>query len=286
MSLQNSLAIMIGAVLAGALLTFAASDVVRSIPGLTEWLRSSLIPLRRAGDEGYLPDQAERRRLGLVASGAMLLFSVLVAGVGPLMLLATAGPVLALAVIRHRRSRYRMQVEIAIPEVTAALSDSLSGGASLQGALLELGRSLEGPPAKEFARVRVDLGLGLSSRESLDGLSRRVGSERVDALVTMLTAGTRSGGDLVVLLRRFGEADRSRRRALRDASSATAQARYTGMLVVAMPAGAALFAEVVSPGFFAGILTDTASTMMLALAGLLQLIGLVAVKHLGRAVER
>ncbi len=286
MTLQNSLTIMIGAVAAGALLSFAANDVFRSIPGATEWLRSSLIPLRRAGDEGYLPDRGERRRLGVVASGAVLLLSVLVAGVGPMMLLATAGPALAFAVIKHRRSRYRMQVEIAIPEVTATLSDSLSGGASLQGALLEAGRSLQGPPAKEFARVRVDLDLGLSARESLDGLSRRVGSERIDALVTMLISGTRSGGDLVVLLRRFGEADRSRRRALKDANSATAQARYTGMLVVAMPAGAALFAEVVSPGFFAGILTDPASTLLLSLAGLLQLIGLLAVKRLGRSAER
>jgi tight adherence protein B len=286
MTLQNSLTIMIGAVAAGALLSFSANDVFRSIPGATEWLRSSLIPLRRAGDEGYLPDRGERRRLGLVASGAVLLFSVLVAGVGPMMLLATAGPALAFAVIKHRRSRYRMQVEIAIPEVTATLSDSLSGGASLQGALLEAGRSLQGPPAKEFARVRVDLDLGLSARESLDGLSRRVGSERIDALVTMLISGTRSGGDLVVLLRRFGEADRSRRRALKDANSATAQARYTGMLVVAMPAGAALFAEVVSPGFFAGILADPASTLLLSLAGLLQFIGLLAVKRLGRSAER
>jgi tight adherence protein B len=286
MTLHNSLTIMIGAVAAGALLSFAANDVFRSIPGATEWLRSSLIPLRRAGDEGYLPDRGERRRLGLVASGAVLLLSVLVAGVGPMMLLATAGPALAFAVIKHRRLRYRMQVEIAIPEVTATLSDSLSGGASLQGALLEAGRSLQGPPAKEFARVRVDLDLGLSARESLDGLSRRVGSERIDALVTMLISGTKSGGDLVVLLRRFGEADRSRRRALKDANSATAQARYTGMLVVAMPAGAALFAEVVSPGFFAGIFTDPASTLLLSLAGLLQLIGLLAVKRLGRSAER
>jgi tight adherence protein B len=102
----------------------------------------------------------------------------------------------------------------------------------------------------------------------------------------MLISGTRSGGDLVVLLRRFGEADRSRRRALKDANSATAQARYTGMLVVAMPAGAALFAEVVSPGFFAGILADPASTLLLSLAGLLQFIGLLAVKRLGRSAER
>jgi tight adherence protein B len=286
MSLSDSLTMTIGAVVAGALLSLAAADVLRSIPGATEWLRSSLTPLRRAGDEGYLPDRGERRRLALVASGVVLLLSLLLAGVGPLMLLAAAGPALALVVIRHRRSRYRMQVEIAIPEVSAALSDALAGGASLQGALLEVGASLHGPPAKEFARVRIDLGLGLSAREALGGLSRRVGSERIDALVTLLITGTRSGGDLIVLLRRFAEADRSRRRALRDANSATAQARYTGMLVVAMPAGAALFAEIVSPGFFVGILGDPASTVLLSLAGLLQVIGLLAVKRLGRTVER
>jgi len=282
----SSLPLLLGALAAGALLSFATHDAVRSIPRFARWLSSSLVPLRRAGDEGYLPDQAERRRLALLATGAALLLIVFVTGLGPLMLLAAAGPPLALAVIKRRRARYRYRVEAAIPEVTVAVGDALAGGASLQGALSEAGLSLQGPPAKEFARVRVDLELGMSARGSLESLARRLRSERVDALVTLLLSGSASGGDLVLLLRRFGEAELSRRRALRDASSATAQARYTGMLVVALPAGAALFAELVRPGFFGGILRDPASSMLLVLAGLLQVLGLFVVRRLGRAAER
>jgi Flp pilus assembly protein TadB len=58
------------------------------------------------------------------------------------------------------------------------------------------------------------------------------------------------------------------------------------MLVVALPAGAALFAELVRPGFFGGILRDPASSMLLVLAGLLQVLGLFVVRRLGRAAER
>ena len=286
MNLISSLPLILGALAVGALIYLAAHEGVRSLPGAARWLTASIAPLRRAGDEGYVPDQTERRRLALLASGTTLVVIVLVTGLGPLMLLAIAGPSLALTLIERRRSHYRLRVETAIPEVTSAVGDALAGGASLRGALSEAGRSLQGPPAKEFARVRIDLEMGLTAREALEGLTERLSSERIDALVSLLVSGTASGGDLVLLLRRFGEADLSRRRALRDANSATAQARYTGMLVVALPAGAALFAELVRPGFFAGILGDPAASMLLLLAVLLQFVGLFIVRRLGRAAER
>lgn len=275
-----------GALAAGALLSLGVLDLLGSIPRIAAWIRSSFAPLWRAGEEGYLPTPAERRRIAVLAAVAALATSLFVSGFGPLVLLAAAGPPLAFALIRQRRSRYRANVENALPEVSGAIADSMSGGASLATALADADRSLQGAAAKEFARVRVDLGLGLTTRESLGSLAERLRSERIDALVTLLLAGSASGGDLVLLLHRFGEADRSRRRTLKDAESATAQARYTGLMVVALPAGAALFAELVRPGFFGGIVSDPTSTFLLVAALILQVLGLSVVRRLGRGGDR
>jgi tight adherence protein B len=67
-----------------------------------------------------------------------------------------------------------------------------------------------------------------------------------------------------------------------DARSATAQARFTGLLVVAMPTGAALFAELVEPGFVTALFSNPASAVLLAIAFGFQLVGFIAIRRLSR----
>jgi tight adherence protein B len=134
-------------------------------------------------------------------------------------------------------------------------------------------------------RLRAELALGAPTRDALAGLRRRVDSPRVDAFAAALLSQQLAGGDLATLLRRFAAAAADRERTEADARSATAQARFTGMLVVAMPVGAALLAELLAPGFVGGLLADSAAASLLAIAAALQLAGFFAIKRLGRIGE-
>ncbi len=60
------------------------------------------------------------------------------------------------------------------------------------------------------------------------------------------------------------------------------QARFTGLLVVAMPAGAALFAELIEPGFVGGLLSNRTSAALLAAAAAFQVGGFAAIRRLSR----
>ena len=86
-------------------------------------------------------------------------------------------------------------------------------------------------------------------------------------------------------MRRLGAASADRDRAADDARAATTQARFTGLLVVALPLGATLFAELIAPGFVDRVLSDPAATAMLILAAALQVAGFAAVRRLGRPEE-
>jgi len=70
-----------------------------------------------------------------------------------------------------------------------------------------------------------------------------------------------------------------------EARAATTQARFTGLLVVALPAGAALFAELLQPGFVSRVLSEPASAVMLVAAGGLQMLGFALIRRLGRPAE-
>jgi tight adherence protein B len=87
----------------------------------------------------------------------------------------------------------------------------------------------------------------------------RVRSDRVDSLATALLSQQVAGGDVASLMRRLAAAAADRDRVADEARAATTQARFTGLLVVALPAGAALFAELLQPGFVSRVLSEPAS---------------------------
>jgi tight adherence protein B len=270
---------------AGALLAMAAREALLASPAAARWLALALEPLRRAGREGYAPSTAERRRLAALGAGAAVLGGWFLAGPALALPLSVAGPGLAGWAVSSRRRRYRTAVERSLPEIATAIADSLSAGRSLRASLPAAASSLDGPPAAELARLGAELGLGAATAETVEAWRRRMRSERVDAFAAALLSQRLAGGDLAGLLRRFAAGAAERDRVAEDARSATAQARFTGLLVVAMPSGGALFAELIQPGFVAKLLGSPPSALLLGLAAAFQLVGFVAIRRFSRVVE-
>jgi len=276
--------VLLGA-LAGGLLAMAAREAMLASPAVAAWLRLAVEPLRRAGREGYAPSTRERRRLAALGAVAAILSGWLLGGLEMALPLSIAGPGLAAWAISSRRRRYRAAVERSLPEVATAVADSLAAGRSLRASLPAAAAYLDGPPAAELARLGTELDLGAGTAAAVAAWRARMRSERVDAFAAALLSQRLAGGDLAGLLRRFAAGAAERDRVAEDARSATAQARFTGLLVVAMPSGGALFAELVQPGFLAKLMGSPASAILLAIAAGLQAIGFVAIRRLSRVVD-
>jgi tight adherence protein B len=268
------------AAFAGGLIALAGREAVLASPAAASWLARAIEPLRRAGREGYAPSAPERRRLAILGALAAVAAGWFAGGISIAVPMAFAGPAAAAWSVRGRRGRYRRSIERSLPAIAVAVADSLAAGRSLRAALGSAAVSLDGPPAVEMARLRAELDLGAPTAAAVDGMRVRLRSERVDAFAAALLSQRLSGGDLAGLLRRFAEGAADRDRAAEDARSATAQARFTGLLVVAMPTGAALFAELVQPGFLARLLASPAATVMLLLAAALQLAGFLLIRRM------
>jgi len=270
---------------AGGLAAAGVREAVLATPALARWVRRAIEPLRRAGREGYAPSAPERRRLALLGSVVAIAAGWFVAGFSLAAPLAVAGPALAASAVNRSRRRYRRAVEAALPDVALAVADSLSAGRSLRASLQAAVASLDGPPAVELARLGADLAIGSPTVAAISAWRQRMRSARVDALAAALLSQRLAGGDLAGLLRRFAEASAERDRVAEDAKGATAQARFTGLLVVAMPTGGALLAELLDPGFATALLASPAAVALLAAAAGLQAAGFVAIRRLSRVAE-
>jgi tight adherence protein B len=67
-----------------------------------------------------------------------------------------------------------------------------------------------------------------------------------------------------------------------EVRSATAQARFTAMLVVLMPVGGGLLAELASPGWFLALWSSFLTAWLVGLALALQMAAALLTRRLGR----
>ena len=270
---------------AGATGVLGTWEALAAIEGsrLSAWLGRAVEPLTRAGREGRAPTAPERRRLGLLAAAAAAAAGWLTGGPALSALAAVGGPVLAVAALRARRRRYARELSRGAARAARALADAIGAGHSIRGALAVAADGTgAGPAARELRATARALALGEPTAAALERLRRRAADPAWDAIVAGILLQRDAGGDLAGLLRDQAAALDAAERIERDARAATAQARFTARIVLLLPAGAALLAELASPGLAAGLLAHPVSAWLVALAAILQITAVLAVARLAR----
>jgi tight adherence protein B len=284
-SAAAALAFVGAAAAAAALLELGGVAVSSAAARAPRWARAGaglVDVLIRAGREGRDPGAAERRRLLLAVSAAALGTGAIAAGPLPGLALGAAGPWMVARLLRARRERYRQAVDAGVAQAAVAIADAIGGGRSLRAALGEAAAGLGGAAGHELRRARAELEAGAATDDALEAMRLRVRSPRMDTLVAACVLQRRAGGDLAGLLRESARAMEDQSRLEDEVRSATAQARFTATLVVLMPVGGGLLAELASPGWFGGLWSSFLTAWLVGIALVLQLTAAVLTRRLGR----
>ncbi len=238
--------------------------------------------LVRAGREGRDPGAVERRRL--LVAGSACAFCAGAVTFGPLVgaLLAAAGPSAVARLLAARRRRYRSAVDAGVAEMAVAIADAIGGGRSLRAALGEAGSGVGGAAGHELRRAAAELAAGAPTDDALEAMRGRVRSPRMDTLVAACLLQRRAGGDLARLLREMARGMEDQARLEDEVRAATAQARFTALIVVLLPLGGALLAELASPGWFAGLWSSLLTAWLVGIALVLQAVAAFLMHRLGR----
>jgi tight adherence protein B len=265
--------------LAGELAPVALGRTSRAIRAVS----AAVEALLRLGREGREPGALERRQL--LVCGAVAAFSAGALLFGPVagVVVSLAAPLAVSRALRARRLAYGRAVESGTPVIARAIADALAGGRSLRGALLDAPATVGGAAGAELRRVAAELATGEPTEAALEALRVRCPSSAIDAIVAASLVQLRSGGNLSALLRRLARACEEQQRLADEVRVATAQARFTGLLVVVLPLGGGALAELVSPGLAAGLVDSALTGSLVAAALALQIVAAVLIRRLGRA---
>jgi tight adherence protein B len=241
-----------------------------------------LRPLRLAGAHGIVPTERERLRfsIGAGAGGFVLGFAISgpLASIG----LAVAAGWLGSRAFVWRRERYRRSLDAGAANAALALADALDAGQSVRGALAEASRGLTGPIAGELLRLRHELELGAETEDALERLRDRAGSRRINLIVAAVRIQRRAGGSLATLLRDIATTIEEHDRLEDEARAASAQARFTSVVVVSLPVFGVALAELAAPGILSRMIASPIGTWLLGAALTFQAVGLLLIRRLSR----
>lgn len=280
---------MTAAPLAGVAAAIAVAALWEAVAAMetvapARWLERTLAPLTAVARGGREPNTPERRRLALVGTTALVAAGWLAAGPVAALVSGAGGPFAVTALLRARRRRYQAELERAAPGIARALADAIGAGHAVGAALSEAARDATGAAAVELNAIAGALALGTPTEAALERLRARAHCRSFDTLCAAILLQREAGGDLATLLRELATAQEQAARLIDDARAVTAQARFTGLVVGILPAGAAVLAELAKPGTLAGIAAVPIAAWLALFALLLQLAALAAIRRLARVI--
>jgi tight adherence protein B len=246
------------------------------------YLERALRPLRLAGEEGLVPSDRERVRLQALTGAAGFALGLYLLGAAGAVVLGIAGGWLGARALVWRRERYRRSVDAGAAWAAMALADALSAGRSVRGAIEVTAADLTGAIGVELRHAVRELELGATTEAALEHMRAGCRSRRIDLICAAIRIQRRSGGALAALLREIAATIEAQDRMLDEARAASAQARFTSWIVLALPLLGLLLGEMIAPGLLSTMGRSPASRWLLGGALALQVCGALLVVRLAR----
>jgi tight adherence protein B len=228
------------------------------------------------------PTDSERLRLQALAALGGLVFGAGVGGFAVGVALAAASCWFAARLLVWHRNRYRRRLDQGASAAALALADALDAGQSVRGALTICGNGLGGPVGAELRKAGNELELGAETDGALECLRQASRSRRIDLIVAAVRLQRRSGGSLATLLRGVAVTLEEHDRLDAEARAATAQARFTAVVVLMLPLAGVLLAELSAPGMIGRMIGSPVAAWLLAAAAVFQFSGIVLIRRLTR----
>lgn len=179
------------------------------------------------------------------------------------------------------RKRSRRKAFVAqMPDALELIGRALRAGHGLATGLGLVAEEMPPPISYEFGRVFEEQNLGIPIEEALRGLAERMPTMDVRFFVTAVIVQRGTGGDLAEVLDKIGRLIRERFQILGQVHSLTAEGRLSGAVLLAMPPALLAFCYSTNPEYIKLLFTTSMGVKMLAVTGVLQLVGAIVIKKI------
>jgi len=195
-------------------------------------------------------------------------------------ILALVASLVPYVYLKAKQARRQAHLSAQIPDMLDILSSSLRSGHSFLSGVQLLVSQMQPPLTDEFARVIQEVKFGASLSNALGDLVHRTESYDMELIVSAVQTQLAVGGNLAEILDQIGTMIRDRIALAGEMSAATAEGRFSAMILVGMPFALAFIVNSVSPGYLSPLVSDPLGRMMLGGAAGLMVVGVLIIRKM------
>ena len=175
--------------------------------------------------------------------------------------------------LMFQRSRRMAKFEEQFPEALDLLSRALRAGHAFQTAMGMVADDLKEPVGPEFRKTFDQQNFGLPLRDALFQLADRIPLMDVRFFTTAVLIQRDTGGNLAEILDNLSHVVRERFRIRREIRTKTAHGRFTGLVLLALPAGLGVILTVLNPDHMNLLFNHRVGHMLIGAAIVMQTVG-------------
>jgi tight adherence protein B len=192
---------------------------------------------------------------------------------------AFAGCIAPFAWLKRKGTVRLKRFEEQFPEALDLLSRAIRAGHAFQTAMGMVASELPAPVGPEFKKTFDQQNFGLPLKDALNELADRVALLDVRFFVTAVLIQRDTGGNLAEILDNLAHVVRERFKILRQVRVHTAHGRFTGYVLLALPAALACALMFINPEHMSLLFKEQMGHVMVIGAIVLQTIGFIWIRQ-------
>jgi tight adherence protein B len=193
-------------------------------------------------------------------------------------LAAAMGAFVPFGWLKYRRSSRMKRFEEQFPEALDLLSRAIRAGHAFQTAMGMCADELPEPVGTEFKKAFDQQNFGLPLKDTLHEMTERVPILDVKFFVTAVLIQRETGGNLAEILDNLAHVVRERFKILRQVRVHTAHGRFTGYVLLALPAALGVALSFINPEHMDLLFKERLGQLMIMGAIVMQTIGYIWIR--------
>lgn len=178
------------------------------------------------------------------------------------------------------RSRRQNQFLFDLPDFLLALANSMRAGGNMSTALDTVLAEISGPIKQEFGLLQKELRMGADYADALDNLCVRMPLPELVLVTSGIKISREIGGQLADTLERLGETIRRKLEMEGKIRALTAQGKYQGIVMAALPLFLALIIYHIEPAAMSRLWKDPVGWVVCAVILVFELLGYHFIKKI------
>jgi tight adherence protein B len=190
-----------------------------------------------------------------------------------------AGFALVPAMLRYKRTNRLYKFEEHFPEALDLLSRAIRAGHAFSAGMKMVADELGEPVGPEFRKAFDEQNYGLPLKESFNNLCERIPLLDVRFFATAVLIQRETGGNLSEILDNLANVVRERFKIRRQVRVHTAHGRFTGYVLMALPAFLAIALSFINPEHMNLLFEEKLGHLMIVVCIVMQAVGFIWIKQ-------